>query len=62
MAVDTDIMGRQIRHRGECSECHTFRTDGKAPSSHRFYCSQYEDLGVLRVGNYTPQQVKGNGR
>lgn len=44
----TDLMGRPTKHRGECPECHTFRPDGKPPTSHRFTCSQYVDLGVLR--------------
>jgi hypothetical protein len=58
----TDLFGRPLRHPGECPECGTFRPDGEPPTSHRFNCSQYVDLGVLRWGTYDPHVVRSYGR
>jgi len=60
--ADIDLMGRPTKHRGECPECHTFRPDGEPPTSHRFNCSEYVDLGVLRMGNYNPAASRSFGR
>jgi len=59
---EIDLMGRPTRHPGECPECHTFRTDGAPPTSHRFYCSEYVDLGVLRMGTYNPNTARSFGK
>ena len=42
------LFGHPVRHPNECPICKTFRKDGEPPTSHRFFCSEYVDTGVIR--------------
>jgi len=43
------LFGHPVRHPNECPVCKTFRKDGEPPTSHRFFCSEYVDQGVIRI-------------